>query len=77
MTKLTIASLSFIFLVSLPQAGRATNYHEYKKFGPFSQTGKDLRRCHAWPKERWKCWYPDKTCGATRRRAHHVSAWRR
>ena len=61
MTKLTIASLSFIFLVSLPQAGEATNYHEYKKFDLSGPTERVPSRCHAHLKERRNYHHCDKS----------------
>jgi hypothetical protein len=63
MAKLSVALLSFIFVVSLPQTGGATNYSEHKKFGPSSETGKVFRRAPAWLKEGWNCYYLDKACG--------------
>jgi len=64
MRRLTIASLFFFFAASTPQTGGAANYHEYKKFDQSCPTGKVLCRCHANPKERWNCCYPDKACAA-------------
>ena len=52
MTKLTVALLSFVLVVSLPQAGRATNYHEYKKFNLSGPTERVPSRCRAHLKER-------------------------
>ncbi len=63
MTKLSVALLSFIFVVSLPQTGGATNYREYKKFGPSSEIGKVFRRPPACLKEGWNSCYPDKARG--------------
>jgi hypothetical protein len=52
MTKLTVALLSFVFVVSLPQTGRATNYHEYKKFNLSGPPETVPSRCHAYLKQR-------------------------
>jgi hypothetical protein len=62
MSKLTRVLLMAAFAMSLPQAGGATNYHEYKKFDVSGPTERVPSRCHTNLKER--------------RNYHHCDKWR-
>jgi hypothetical protein len=63
MSKLTLALfLTTIAVAGFPRTGRATNYHEYKKFDLSSPTEREPARCHVHLKER--------------RNYHHCDKWR-